>query len=685
MAKKMDELSLDALNAISDFVDGYGLAKLWMIGSKSLHNKLRRAITTFQLIYESRERLHWPKVISCFSSLEHFYIGTNDHELPPYITGVHLQDIPSSVRSIELNFANGLLSLLSPPSTIRPVYSDGLSMIDLSIMFPRLENITWKNGYADLRHYEMGNFGNQLVRLPLTELDLCNLSSIPLMPTLKLLPHSLLTLKLELHHLGEEIIDFPNFPPHLTSLHIIFSLSESQDNVVKIINNLPQTLGTLEMTLNLPDMKISWPPTLTSLVLHSQSSRWNTKMSEEVPGTLTSLCFKGESFDPASIRKLPPSLTSLGFMQIRSFSFASNKIESPNQADLAHLTSLKFISPNFFPINGMDPFIPFLPKSLEGFVSEDAFTRSEFYVQSNEFISSLPNALRKLRLECSLREPLPCAHLRALYFVDSSESGTIRNFEDFKHLASLKQLEVLSVYFHYDPPSAKWLDVLECQLTTLSGGFGLDYINFSAPWAKQLRSFELLHIPAPNMKAHSLNFFKNLPSTLTKLDLIASHFLYNRREPSFPEFALTMLPPKLETLQIFLDELSGIVFDQLPNTLKRLTLSGIDGEGVSPTWTLTHLHALPKSICSLIIPSSSKIRSTALLNQFVTQRPSLMNLITQGKSEDIYRAMIANRNIKSTSLTMALSTHVFQTAITRTYEELDASLPKPAFRKRKYR
>lgn len=254
------QLPIDLLSLLSAFIDGFGLCKLWMCGSRSLHHLMTHSVTHFNLVYGHTEDFgaahRWSSFISRLPRLTTLCISTPAPHEYHIVEDVNISTIPSGIRRLELKFANAFVCLLNNdfhpkhPSKRAKTNSNtpnNLSFMKLDARFPQLEQLTWVNA-LDFR--------------------------------------------------GRPLLLSPAFPPRLQALHFSRSTSVALSHLLR----LPSSLTALTVTLLEQTGENAWPkvsknakkqpsnssifPDLSSLRIFDVNSRRAIKY---LPQTLTRL------------------------------------------------------------------------------------------------------------------------------------------------------------------------------------------------------------------------------------------------------------------------------------------------------------------------------------------------------------------------------------------------------------
>jgi hypothetical protein len=303
LASRLTSLHDEYIRFILGYLSGYELCKLWMIGNKTICNRLEHNTTRFDLIYKQDTPRKWPNIICHFPRLHHLNITAvaNGHpDLPLFLHGMRLSTLPSSLRTLNLDFENSI-SLFLHSTTTNQLYAS-LETADLRSRFPDLELFFCR--YWNVVNRGCLNIDSNILPSKLT--------------SLRILPHT------------------------------------SIDN----INALPKTLTVLGTRLD-PDTKIEileLPPLLTSLTLSVANSSFTLKC---LPASLTALELWYTNYPETKDHQweyLPPQLESLS---MRNFGFLSAAMFKLLPQSITHL-DLVFIS-----MSPLPDCLPFLPPKLK--------------------------------------------------------------------------------------------------------------------------------------------------------------------------------------------------------------------------------------------------------------------------------------------------------------------------------
>ena len=131
---------VDILPQVLNLISAYDLAFLYFSGDSSLRSTIVKRAQVFNLRYDPYRRISWPgNFIRLLSDLQHFHIGGHEDHLEPFVANADIRALPSSLLTLELRIANGLLSMLEPCSSSAASSSSALSAIpSLSSTPPQL-------------------------------------------------------------------------------------------------------------------------------------------------------------------------------------------------------------------------------------------------------------------------------------------------------------------------------------------------------------------------------------------------------------------------------------------------------------------------------------------------------------------------------------------------------------------
>jgi hypothetical protein len=262
---KLFDLFGEVFGPLSELVDAYDITSLFLSGCSLLNLKLSRHVTSFRLLYCSRDRLFWPFIIRSFPALQHFHIGADDiSKYGPYVPDADITSIPSGIKTIWLGISNALLLLaeIRNLGKLKKAIGSGYSvwLNDIGKIFPQLESIYWSDHYE--RHRAPNSkFIKSSVLFPptLTTLGFSGFTSLTPMDIINL-PQNILKMDclLSINDGGPtKGLNF-SFPPHLTELSVsidssIFPLLPSSLTILKVDNYFAIPSEHLKFIQNLPN------------------------------------------------------------------------------------------------------------------------------------------------------------------------------------------------------------------------------------------------------------------------------------------------------------------------------------------------------------------------------------------------------------------------------------------------
>jgi hypothetical protein len=516
MALNLSFFPTDILSDLFDHLLADHLCKLYQTGCKVLIEKLRLCTRTFNYHPTPRRRHLWPKIISAFPNLHHVSIQTSIIKNTSYfdfqaksIDDADLSQLPSTVRSISLDFDNSFASLLNLPSEVD-------CAIPFDIIFPHLTSLIVNDG--------------KRIQSPLTELS-------------RIFSMSLTTLCLSsFHHFRPSTSIGLHRGNHLTELSISFERTHPWEDEIKIfpeslrilnVRNLPTTFSVA----NLPRGLLEFRAIYTGKRVKSTDSFQNW------PPKLHSLGLDGAvDLDLTMASFLPPSLTWLSLPQLPNRSDIIGKL--PRGLKHLHTAAGTSMVMNFCaPLeccSELPPSLESLPKCFQDPSQWKDLPRTITRVNSSMndavFIRNsnartavhLPPLLSSLLLSSCAIFPLDRFVRLTELIVDEylpSESGEDRDFfVSLSNLPLLRKLNILSCNFAENDYSL--LDLITTPLRELRIRANAKEMNFKAKWANQLETLwiadpfnvnpSLIVVETSPMPAH---VEINLPETLTELNI----------------------------------------------------------------------------------------------------------------------------------------------------------------------
>lgn len=257
----------------------------------------------------------WPLLLKHYSGLQTLHLAGNHLGTSSlFVHNVDYRILPATIRSMNLSFANGLLSLLTLPSSAlcRAKFKPRLRFNILE-RFPNLQSVEWANSYGSAM--EKWDFSGFLADLdgpdtcPLGILDAGLLAGIgyTAKPPRKYPVH--------LRGLKVGMSDWKGFmlPLYLTHLTLRWS------NWEHLLPDLPTTLVSLQLhslypIINHEEWKRQWSHLLRLVNLREFTGSFNqvspTIMSC-IPQSVRALTLGSSYFEPDSLACLPSSLEKL--------------------------------------------------------------------------------------------------------------------------------------------------------------------------------------------------------------------------------------------------------------------------------------------------------------------------------------------------------------------------------------
>lgn len=586
--RRLLSLPPDLLSQVFNRCNGCDIGLVYLCGDSSLNHLMtyRGVVKSFVHHFTSPQRMHWPPLVSKLAGLEILLVTVDNHLDQTPVRGLDRSKIPSSVRSLELNFLNGVSVFVGPSSG-----SNGTrSLQDLSTRWPHLQSLVLHPLTAWNAKVSAATFFPP----SMTSLRL----GIPISWNyIHTLPRFLITLQLNIKSKTISPNKDPCFPPELTRLTV------SGASISQLFRFLPTTLLHLSCSCEgelqpLDDLALL-PAQLLSLDLAKCAlAKASPAQFALLPRNLTLLELKTTMADEKFVeyvRALPRDLRTVRFASGRPSpdilrEERSAIVESiPPMLQEAGLLDLVFQTIRYFPpqitslsLISMTPHLSgLLPKTLKMLTvaelldtaSNDTTTPQQGELESSSDAPNptwaLPTSITSLNLSLPKN---PASLLDSISRLDLLTHMTARRDHATMQLISrlphrlLTSLSVGLSDFAFQHPAAS-----SVSLHTFSK---LEVLNLT----------DLAPLVDDPFALHQHPFFCNLPSSLTHLT-ISTQFHPTRHH----------LPPQI--LQSFraLHNLSRLVV---------LTVNGDLGD--------EHLTLLPPNLLHLRIGSDPTTTTTSI-------------------------------------------------------------------------
>ena len=265
-------LSLDAIVAITNELEGRDIARLWLCGDALLNHRLGRGggVKKFSQTFDSLFPGTWPSIVRYFASLEEFTVRHSWDEVPEGEWKPRYSDLSKTVVRIRL----------AHPDDIDSFYEALLGGSTPNLL--ELTNVSSAMSYI-LTEEVLASLMAHRPRLEILLFD--HLFPLPLLPSVW--PGGLRKLRFNALSLGEDSIVLP----------------ESLEELELRINETPSSL-----------LSIQWPPNLLKLVLDDYYDVISLEELRHLPRSLTDLRLPNAhplNSSWAFWKALPPSLTKL--------------------------------------------------------------------------------------------------------------------------------------------------------------------------------------------------------------------------------------------------------------------------------------------------------------------------------------------------------------------------------------
>lgn len=298
MSSKWTSLPVEFWGIMSDFLFAHELCWLWLSGSKQLQYRLEMGVTRFHHLPAPGRRYQWPALISRFLNLKTAEIESLLPLLKVHLyQDVKIQDIPKSITSLKLVYANGFFGLLQPPPTGHIWANLLLPLHDISDLFPKLAHLEVNSAIALHKSQTTPEFWAPLLSLPLTTLNLTGTIYLTA-KHLKLMSPTITTLALSVKDKSQL-----SFSSHLVDLSIRLSVDLD-------LSILPQSLKKLNLSCK-KEYNIqlgTWPRQLENLRIEHMGLSLAQADIKALPTTLNKLQLIVKQLEVRALQVLPPKL-----------------------------------------------------------------------------------------------------------------------------------------------------------------------------------------------------------------------------------------------------------------------------------------------------------------------------------------------------------------------------------------
>lgn len=592
---RLHELSQEALQAVTSFLLGQHLCRLWLCGSKSLQLKLGDGggARKFELSIRRRQNPEnapvWLPMTRFFTRLTSFALVLPFYEDYTANFGELIVQLPATLESLKLRFSTSLKAYLE--AIALPHYN-----------FPKLLSL------------EIVSFQSMVLQKPIEW------------------PQTLVSLHVSTSSFTlEECLTIPihRLPPSLTELRANSVAIETESNAE---TRFPNSLTDLSLSAHsLPPLLFEMlPDGLLYLSLHNWAGSIASDYTwPKLPRSLLSLTFPCENFSREYCKQLPQSLTRLTTGQQSDASENWLDVVPPN------LTYLENLLPRLITKEVAQK----LPRTLKKWPEYKSGKSAKVEAQAMPFLP--PHVLDVECVSDSL-EPL-CSELRSLNLhqvpvsIATLQLQNCAGLDDFSMLP--KSLEELTIYGGPLPRPAE--DYFAClntfKITTLhiqqlQGDDAipprkwnlfpstLRSLSISVPdeipvesstlLPRHLEQLELSASGGGKGKMQDLSWFAHLPPTLMQLSMHALEFspLPIEVTRTSEDRISIQFPASLRELTLFIVScahpwLLPCLLTSLPSKLKQCWILGHDRADTRVT--NADLDHLPSSLIYLQIPKSS--------------------------------------------------------------------------------
>ena len=302
----LNHLSIDAIVAITNELEGRDIARLWICGDALLNHRLGRGggVKKFSQTFDSLFPGTWPSIVRYFASLEEFTVRHSWDEVPEGEWKPRYSDLSKSVVRVRLAHPDDIISFYEALLGGGTPHLRELTTMDT----PNHDPLIFRTLVAHLPHIEVLRFRSFSVPLPLPWVWPKNLRQISITIDLPgedsiVLPESLEVLKVSRLKRSLHSIQWP---PNLLKL----ILSNTEEIPVEEALRLPRSLTVLRLTgvrfENSPEFWKALPPHLTKLQVSMRAGE--QPMIELLPRTLKRF-HDLPVINLENVKFLPPSLT----------------------------------------------------------------------------------------------------------------------------------------------------------------------------------------------------------------------------------------------------------------------------------------------------------------------------------------------------------------------------------------
>lgn len=633
-AASLEFCSDQSLALISELLDAYDISRLYFCGSTSLNSRLTRSVRRFDLLYSSRSAKLWPRLIGVFSGLQTLKIDSlsmGAHR--KFVHKVDYSIVPRSIKEMSLNFANGLLSLVTlPPASSANAKFQPQLRFSLLERFPELRSLEWDSTYiSGMKKWDFTGFLREIDGPFHCPLGTLNSGNLPPLKAKTLFPTHLQGLSLT-------TTDWTHIsvPPHLTFLSCATAGWEP------LVDSFPVTLtclrlksvSTTEEYLNPKENQWTSLRKLVNLRILEYNLRYLPPLLVScIPDSVTKLSLGVSYFEADVLANLPPRLETFCLLYPIHVEFLyenqieSKKIDSLNYSSDYKADNLAWKPYNSFPRSftccsqlpdtltaASATVLPLdfphlwskMPRNLRLLLSVGPYSTEpesiplRFYSKDFEFIASAPIGLRDWHIDPSssdepVLEPAILNRPRSLKIERCSHLDMVCQYHS---------LTSLTVYFK-ECLSMQSMNELKSTLITAKfycSAFPTKFdavLNLATPWAQCLEELVIPRHWIP-LGGQTDDWFETLPPTLTSLEVEGGDF-----GPFIRASALLNLPPKLIYLNIGVDEVRAVHLAALPRTLELLTVKGT----ASAKLTCKDLKLLPYRLKRVSLPDVPQLNS----------------------------------------------------------------------------
>lgn len=630
------------------FLDAYSLGRLLLCGDSTLNHTLAQHTESFVLPFSSKMQFSWPNLISRLTNLKHVRIGDPLRYYQPFLPDVDIRQLPPTLTSLHLCYANAHISLLAHPSTIDILEINDPKPLPLAQLFPNLQSLKVANAYNAVRlEIRVSRLLRELSTLRLHTLCLCPFTVRH--EDIALLPSTLTHLELLPADFEEtQMQNCPPLPPHLKALYF------TRFPTPAILNSgLPETLQKLHIRAPWSRLNFSTlPQSLTDFTLILEMAPLSQTDFDQFPQSLTRLRMCGFP-DPIAVNKFRIARPKLDYQLngcCRSIDTSHNsqhKVTVQKMQTTVHHEQLK--------AQLLDGWLG-LPKAIKKlFVPMEIERASDVWSEQMRILFTDRETLAPVKFRNGLEEigaaifmpgpsvadiipnnfpsTLTYLSLQTLTGGDPAMLYQSQPILTLEHILALNtaapQIRHLQLIDNLD---ISILDQLTIPLETFSGGVIHNLLERHLTdfiWSRNLselsvfsRSFEK-HIPS---ETEVQDWMEHLPQRMRVLRLVAPIYT-GVMGIHLPQSLMMHLPRKLEEFSILVEQMpSPELLSKLPPRLKTLMLRSLKPQIITPE----HLVELPTAIQKLHLPFSEKMPDTKWMSAFGRARPELVRMTSDG-------------------------------------------------------